>query len=234
MSQLYDIDVSEPGNWIPSALMAANGITGWFSINNCKRLVAALELLPDEGDKHIVEIGSFLGRSTQVLGQYQLAHSDTKLTCIDTWGMEGHSHDVNVSNFCTCMFEKYPPNGGRPNPFALRNWDDVKASFMENTKDYDIDVMHQSSLEAHTEFEDGSLDMVFIDSEHSYEQTKAELEFWYPKLKDGGVICGDDYHPTFAGLIDAVDELLPHAHVSTVRDCSQGISFWYAIKGGPK
>ena len=68
MSQLYDIDISEPGNWIPSALMAANGITGWFSIHNCKRLVEALELLPENGS-HIVEIGSFIGRSTQVLGQ---------------------------------------------------------------------------------------------------------------------------------------------------------------------
>ena len=92
--------------------------------------------------------------------------------------------------------------------------------------------MQQSSLDAHTSFDEESLDMVFIDSEHGYDQTKAEIEFWYPKLKEGGVICGDDYHPTFAGLIDAVDELLPHAHVSTVSDCSRGISFWYAIKGG--
>ena len=231
MSRLYDIDVSNPTYWVPAAQMAADKITGWFSVNNCKELIAALELLPEE-NTHLVEIGSFLGRSTQVFGQYQLGHEGAKVTCIDTWGMDGHGHDVNTSHFCTCLFEKNPPSGGQPNPFTLSGWDDVKAAFLENTKQYDIEVLHQSSLDAHEAFEEESIDMVFIDSEHGYEQTLAEIELWLPKLKKGGIICGDDYHPQFGGLIDAVDELLPHAHIPTIRDCSDGISFWYAIKGG--
>ena len=41
-------------------------------------------------------------------------------------------------------------------------------------------------------FQDNSLDFVYIDSAHDYEHTKEDLETWYPKVKKGGLFCGDD------------------------------------------
>ena len=49
------------------------------------------------------------------------------------------------------------------------------------------------SVESSKDFEDNSLDFVYIDANHSYQSVKDDLNAWYPKLKVGGVICGHDF-----------------------------------------
>lgn len=36
-------------------------------------------------------------------------------------------------------------------------------------------------------------DWVYIDGDHSYDAVKKDLEFYYPLIKKGGYLCGDDY-----------------------------------------
>jgi hypothetical protein len=36
-------------------------------------------------------------------------------------------------------------------------------------------------------------DWVYIDADHSYDAVKKDLEFYYPLMKKGGYLCGDDY-----------------------------------------
>ncbi len=38
-----------------------------------------------------------------------------------------------------------------------------------------------------------SFDMVYIDGAHDYKSVKADLEAWYPKVKNGGIFAGHDY-----------------------------------------
>lgn len=45
-------------------------------------------------------------------------------------------------------------------------------------------------------FQDGSLDFVYIDANHSYEGVKLDISLWYPKVKSGGLVCGHDYLPS--------------------------------------
>ena len=47
--------------------------------------------------------------------------------------------------------------------------------------------------------------MVFIDADHSYEETRKDIE-WAKRIK-AGLICGHDYKEGCAGVIRAVDEL---------------------------
>jgi hypothetical protein len=42
-------------------------------------------------------------------------------------------------------------------------------------------------------FDDNSLDFVFIDGNHMFEYAKHDIELWYPKVKRGGVLMGDDF-----------------------------------------
>jgi len=70
-----------------------------------------------------------------------------------------------------------------------------------------VEVIRMTSLEASKKFENESLDFVYLDGDHSYEQVKIDLNSWYPKLKEYGVMCGDDYgHISGYGVIKAVNE----------------------------
>ena len=41
--------------------------------------------------------------------------------------------------------------------------------------------------------EDNSLDFAYIDGNHQYEFVKKDIELYYPKVKKGGIVGGDDY-----------------------------------------
>lgn len=49
------------------------------------------------------------------------------------------------------------------------------------------------SDEAVDDIPDNSLDFLYIDGNHQYEFVKKDIENYYPKIKKGGVIGGDDY-----------------------------------------
>lgn len=51
------------------------------------------------------------------------------------------------------------------------------------------------------------LDFVYIDGNHDYEYVKSDCETYYPKLKHGGIMGGDNYEPLFPGVVRAVTEL---------------------------
>lgn len=70
-------------------------------------------------------------------------------------------------------------------------------------------VLKMSSSEAVEQFDDASLDFVFLDGDHSYEGLKQDIELWLPKVKPGGYLCGHDYTPAGKrpGITKAVHEL---------------------------
>ncbi|NJO18194.1 MAG: class I SAM-dependent methyltransferase [Thioploca sp.] len=50
------------------------------------------------------------------------------------------------------------------------------------------------SHEVCNNFEDNYFDWIYIDGNHQYEFVKKDLELYYPKVKVGGFITGDDYY----------------------------------------
>lgn len=62
-----------------------------------------------------------------------------------------------------------------------------------------------------------SLDGVFIDAVHSYVEVKADLQSWWPKLKEGGLMMGHDYqNRRFRGLTQAVQEFAREKKLAVV------------------
>ena len=69
------------------------------------------------------------------------------------------------------------------------------------------DILHMDSVAAAAKIEDASLDFVFVDAEHTYEDCSSDLRAWAPKVKPGGLLSGHDYdHPSFPDVRRAVDE----------------------------
>ena len=72
--------------------------------------------------------------------------------------------------------------------------------------------------------EDGELDFVFIDGEHTYEAAKSDIEAWCPKVCSGGLLMGHDYdRQRFPGVCRAVDEF---GETHSVKVGRGGHSVW--------
>jgi glycosyltransferase involved in cell wall biosynthesis len=67
-------------------------------------------------------------------------------------------------------------------------------------------IYKTTSNKAVSEFEDGSLDFVFIDGHHTFDACVTDLINWCPKVRVGGMVAVHDYFPMrMCGVMDAVD-----------------------------
>lgn len=74
-----------------------------------------------------------------------------------------------------------------------------------------VKIYRGYSFDAVKSFEDGYFDVVYIDADHSFESCLRDIEDWYPKVKKGRFLLGDDYRVsrytrTSFGVIQAVSE----------------------------
>jgi len=51
------------------------------------------------------------------------------------------------------------------------------------------------------------IDALYVDADHTREGVRSDLETWWPHLREGGLIAGDDYEtPMYPGVREAWDE----------------------------
>lgn len=80
--------------------------------------------------------------------------------------------------------------------------------------DIKLGLHRKTAAAALQQFADSSLDVVFIDADHSDQGTSREIILYQPKLQAGGLLSGHDYNPTgWPGVVSAVDRLLPEREV---------------------
>lgn len=72
-----------------------------------------------------------------------------------------------------------------------------------------IMVMRKDTVEAANYVQDGTVDFVFIDADHTYEGAKRDIAAWLPKVRPGGMICGHDYNDKWPTVKQAVQENFP-------------------------
>lgn len=49
------------------------------------------------------------------------------------------------------------------------------------------------SMDAVKDFEDNSLDFVYIDANHKFASVVEDIHYWQKKIRPGGIICGHDF-----------------------------------------
>lgn len=67
-------------------------------------------------------------------------------------------------------------------------------------------IITQRSPGAASWVPDSFLHLVFIDSFHAYDEVKADIEAWLPKLQRPGILAGHDYGLFWPGVCEAVHE----------------------------
>jgi predicted O-methyltransferase YrrM len=93
--------------------------------------------------------------------------------------------------------------------------DDIRNAYHRNIEPFKdkIITIERPSLEAVDTFADGSLAFVFIDAAHDYDNVKADILAWLPKVKKGGILAGHDYnHPPVRKAVDELLTGLKHYH----------------------
>ena len=158
-------------------------IQGWFDFQDIYQ--QAVEEAVDGA--HFVEVGTFKGRSAAFMAALiRDSGKRIQFDCVDTW------KDV-----------KGTPRGELFQVFRQ----DMERLQLTNY----VNAVVAPSLAAVNAHLDRSLDLVFIDGDHSYGAVKADIEAWWPKVKFGGVLAGHDYRGKFAGVCKAVNEVLGKA-----------------------
>ena len=56
-----------------------------------------------------------------------------------------------------------------------------------------VSVLRGTTLEVIDQVADNSLDLVYIDGDHTEEGCKTDLYNWYEKVRPGGLVTGDDF-----------------------------------------
>ena len=156
-----------------------------------------LERLPVEGPNMLkgAEIGVFVGD----MSKYLLARPDITLMMVDSWNSEHTEDYVKSGDFHSDLTQEEQDRYYEMARNAVRFAGDRAA------------LVKSDSVNAAELVDDGSLDFVFIDADHSYEGCKKDLNAWFPKIKSGGLFSGHDYNntefPDF-GVKQAVDEFV--------------------------
>jgi hypothetical protein len=149
--------------WRRERLTYSNDIEGWMSPGELNYLYHTAKDMDS-----IIEVGSWKGRSTHAL----LSGCRGKVIAIDTWkGTQGEA--------------------GNPHVEAVEH-DIFNDCFMKNVGHFEnLEAWPMTSLEAAARVPDKSVDMVFIDGDHSYEAVKADIAAWTPKARK--LLCGHDW-----------------------------------------
>jgi hypothetical protein len=167
-------------------------IEGWFDYEDLYSEIASKAKDGWQG----VEIGCWQGKSASFLA-VELANTGKKVDfyCVDTWS--GSAEHLNEDRDC------YDPR--------IKEKDWLYNKFLENMRPVEghFIAKRKSSLEAAKDFLDNSLDFVFIDASHDYDNVMADLEAWYPKMKrceccgySKAILAGHDF--PFSGVATAV------------------------------
>jgi len=167
------------------------GIEGWFDESGPYYGAGVYREVVDRfpNTSKFVEVGCWKGRSIVFLDELlKKAGKRMDVSVVDTFA--GSTADTSGK-------------------MALMEGGSVKKQFLDNLKRCGVEHVHVyegDSVEMSKKFEDGSLDVVSIDANHTFPGLMRDLEAWFPKVKVGGVILGHDYDQrTDPGVPQAVN-----------------------------
>ena len=161
-------------------------------------------LLSELGFKVGVELGVASGKYLEVLCK---SNPDMKFFGVDPW--------MPLNGYFDYVFKK-----------TFKTLYDGAVETMKPYTNYEF--IQKISMDAINDFEDESIDFVYIDANHEYNFVMEDIIGWTKKVKKGGIICGHDYKRGSS-----------HRHMRVVEAVNDyikttGLRPWFLIGGGAK
>jgi len=167
----------------------------WFNYSNFYNEVA------EKKYRVLVELGTWKGHSIMYLAKK----------------LKQQNYDFDL--YGVDLFDDSPIHENKGNEYLKPQmkylWDVYNENLVRSNVREVVKDIKKNSWEAANEFENESVDFIFIDADHKYESVVKDIQAWLPKLKVGGVMSGHDYTQPTAGVKKAVEELLPDFKLGT-------------------
>lgn len=155
---------------------SANFIAGWMSFKE------QLFLFTQAGNmESVIELGSWKGKSTHAI----CSSGCPDVVAIDTWMGSKAEPSAHAQAKDGSVFEEFKRNVGHFKNLTIIK-DDINNAVLD--------------------IPDKSVDMIFIDAGHTYEEVREDIRKWKGKAKI--LLCGHDYVSGWPGVKQAVDEEL--------------------------
>lgn len=129
-------------------------------------------------------------------------------------GVERAAFSVVIAQYCEhlILVDPWTAYQGYREHVSQDKLDRFMDEALKKMEGKNFSVMRQFSLDAAMITPDESLDFVYIDANHSYENVRNDIAVWSKKVKKGGIVSGHDYikrkgQDHIFGVVPAVKEL---------------------------
>jgi len=127
------------------------------------------ELFYELGYRIGAEIGMGTGTNAMTLKR---KNPELILYCVDSWEIYDGIHDFT-------------------DPQQMKEWQTLACHRLREYKD--IHIINKLSMDTVNDFNDNSLDFVYIDANHEWPYVTQDLFYWSKKVRPGGIVSGHDY-----------------------------------------
>jgi hypothetical protein len=181
-------------------------IDGWFGFK--PQYENMIKTLPDGAIW--VEVGCWMGRSlVWLMVESQLQGKQFEVHAVDSWqGNPNESWYTKNADKLDGLFEKFQAN-------------------LEPFKDQ-FKTHRCLSWDGAANFEDASVDYVLIDAGHDEESVSKDIAAWWPKVKPGGYMGGDDYVVNDWGVFPAVQAFIKKQGLELKIELNEGSNKSYS------
>lgn len=182
-SYLFSIDYSNSWEQYQSQVLTEQkNFSGWCPLDKAKTI---MDIILHNHSEVCVEVGVYGGSSFYPLAATLAYKKQGKAFAIDPWEndpcLEGYQEGVDDKMF------KY---------WGKIDLEEVMKKFVDDMERNNLSSVYSllrlSSSEAVALFDEGSIDFLHIDGNHSEQVSIQDVNSWLPKVKSGGIICFDD------------------------------------------
>ena len=149
----------------------------------------------------IIEVGTWKGASACYWASLLRERNvNGAVICVDTWlgGLEhlrretGHSPQWELDPY-------------RKHGYPTLYYQFLANVMHEGLQDYIVPLPNTSAIAARWLAAQGLIaHLIYIDASHDEEDVYADLIAYWKLLSPGGVMCGDDWHPNWPGVVNSV------------------------------
>jgi hypothetical protein len=136
-----------------------------------------------------VEIGTHKGKYAEQLCYY---NPKLKLYCVDPW-----------------VVYRGMASSGQEQQNA------VYLQAVNRLEKYNVEIIKKTSMDTLVDFNDNSLDFVYIDGDHRYKYVYEDICEWSKKVKPGGIVACHDFYCVYCpGVTRAVEKYVNENNIS--------------------